>query len=118
MSTASPGGGRLWRGLVTGGGVLPSSGSCASATGRGYGSAALRLLLCGLLGRRRPLGRGLLLCRLLGGRLLLRRPLLHRRLLAALDEELGRPLQGDVLDGVTLAQRRIGRAVGDVGAET
>src|SRR5690606_17115709 len=76
------------------------------------------------------LRRGLLLRRLLGGRLLLRRGLLLGRLLGGclplllrrtpsttVGEQLGGPIDGDLLDRVALAQRRVDLAVGDVGAE-
>src|SRR5205823_11432099 len=78
----------------------------------GVGSAR-RVFLCRLLGRRRLL----LLGRLLGGHPLLGR-LLDRALLTTLLEQLGGPLEGDVVDGVVLAERSVGRAVGDVGTES
>ncbi len=54
---------------------------------------------------------------LLGGGLLLGRLLLRRAGVAADLEQLGRPLVGDGLDLVALAQRGVGLAVGDVEAE-
>ena len=75
-------------------------------------------LLRGSLLRRRLLRRGLLrglLRRRLLGRLLGR--LLRRAAGPPVGEQLGRPLVGELLDRVALAQRRVGLAVGDVGAE-
>src|SRR5690606_8752839 len=82
-----------------------------------------RRLLRRLLGRpglRRLLGRRLLDRRLLGRRLLGRSLLpapLRRTGVAADLEQLGRPLDGDPLDGFALSQRRVRLPVGDVGTE-